>query len=84
MEMIRRGIGRAIGSILRSKRKCDNPDSPMFKARIPGPTPLRAGDYWTDGYGCTRRNLPKRDKSMSPRQWKRLLTAQRRDAKAAA
>jgi hypothetical protein len=53
-------------------------------ARLGSPRPLSAKQYHVHANGRTiLRNTPKRDKSMSARQWRRQVKATRREAKAA-
>lgn len=47
-----------------------------------GRHPLNGKNYFTAGRGYLMRRQPKRDKSISARQWKKQVKAQRRAAKA--
>ena len=44
--------------------------------------PLNRDNYITGPSGSLRRRYPKRDKTMSARQWKKTVKAARREAKA--
>lgn len=52
------------------------------EARVPlRPARFSSKVYYMDSHGSIRRRVPKRDRSMSARQWKRAVKAQRRRIK---
>lgn len=65
-------------------------DAPVLRQQrkvvpyMPLSRPLSMDRYFVDGHGSVRRRVQKRDKSMSARQWKKLVKRERRIARVAA
>lgn len=59
-------------------------EAPLAKGPVQRPLDMATGNYHTTRRGYIMRDSPKRDKSVSARQWKRAQKANRRSLKVSA